>query len=199
MSQQQMSVRQAVIERRSIKNFNGAPVSRDDVMAVLADSRFAPNHGKREPWRFIVGAGDNLPDVQRLIREYAIPNWRDLTEEALERQSSKFTSAGAIVFAIVREDMRQKQRIEDHMAIAAFLQNAQLLAWDKGIGTCIKTPAWLDQPDFREALGAGDGERVIGMLHFGHSDTMPKPWDHTPIEEKVTFYSAPESADDTSK
>lgn len=194
-----MSVREAVTERRSIKNFNGEAVSREVVMEILSDSRFAPNHGKREPWRFVVGAGENLKDIQALIREFAVPTWRELSPEALERQSVKFMTPGAILFVIVPEDARQKERLEDHMAIAAFMQNAQLLAWEKGIGTCIKTPAYLDNPKFREALGAKAGERVIAMLQFGHYDALPKAWDHTPIEDKVTFYSADDSASDTSK
>ncbi|MET3575706.1 nitroreductase [Bhargavaea ullalensis] len=194
-----MGVRQAVTERRSIKKFNGEPVPREAVMEILSDSRFAPNHGKREPWRFVAGAGENLKDIQELIREFALPTWRDMTPEALERQSGKFMDPGAIVFAVVPTDARQKERLEDYMAIAAFMQNAQLLAWEKGIGTCIKTPAYLDHPKFREALGAKAGERVIAMLQFGHYDALPKEWAHTPIEDKVMFYSADASASDTSK
>ena len=194
-----MSVREAVTERRSIKKFNGETVSREAVMEILSDSRFAPNHGKREPWRFVVGAGENLKDIQELIREFALPAWREMSPEALELQSGKFMNPGAILFAIVPMDARQKERLEDYTAIAAFMQNAQLLAWEKGIGTCIKTPAYLDHPKFREALGVKTGERVIAMLQFGHYDALPKEWPHTPIEDKVTFYSAAGSASDTSK
>ena len=52
----------------------------------------------------------------------------------------KFKDPGAVVFVIVPEDARQKERLEDYAAASMFVQNIMLLAWDKGIGTCWKTP-----------------------------------------------------------
>lgn len=43
---------------------------------------------------------------------------------------------------IVPEDPRQKERLEDYAAASSFLQNMQLLAWDKGIGSSLEN-TWL--------------------------------------------------------
>lgn len=168
------SVRDAILQRRSIKNFNGQPVAKEDVVQMLDDAKWAPNHGTREPWRVVMGAGDTLPKVHALLRDLAIPKWRELDEAALHAQMQKFTLAGAYAFVIVKEDMRQKERLEDYGAAASYLQNVQLLAWEKGIGTCWKTPGFLDNPTFREALHAAPNERVISMLQFGQFDEAPK-------------------------
>lgn len=172
-----VSVKQAILERRSIKKFNGQPVEKQAVLQILDDAKWAPNHGNRQPWRVVVAADEKLAEVHALLRDLAIPKWQELSEETLAAQMQKFTLAGAYAFVLVTEDMRQKERLEDYAAASCYLQNAQLLAWDQGIGTCWKTPGFLDNPKFREALNAKANERVISMFQFGYFDeaTPAKP------------------------
>ncbi len=102
----------------------------------------------------------------------------------------KFVTPGAYAFVIVSEDVRQKERLEDYAATSSYIQNAQLLAWDLGIGACWKTPPFIDAPKFREALGVNNGERIISMLQFGYFDEMPKARSRKSVEEFVTFFGS---------
>lgn len=183
-----VTVREAILQRRSIKNFNGQAVEKAAVLEILDDAKWAPNHGNRQPWRVVVGAGEQLVSVQELLRDMAIPKWQELSEETLGAQMQKFTSAGAYAFVLVTEDMRQKERLEDYAAASCYIQNTQLLAWEKGIGTCWKTPGFLDQPKFREALKAQTNERIIAMLQFGHFDEAPKAKERKEVANFVTEY-----------
>lgn len=185
-----LSVKEAILQRRSIKKFNGQPVEKQEVLEILDDAKWAPNHGNREPWRVVVGAGEQLVKVHEVLRDLAIPKWQELSEEALANQMQKFTLAGAYAFVLVTEDMRQKERLEDYAATACFIQNVQLLAWEKGIGTCWKTPGFLDNPKFREALNARTNERVISMLQFGHFDEATKPKERKEVADFVTEFGA---------
>lgn len=188
MNNQALSVREAIISRRSIKNFNGQPVDAEKVMSILQDALWAPNHGHRNPWRFVVAANQEYSKLLEVLREFGVPKWKELTDEELEKQMKKFSGAGAVVFVIVPEDVRQKERLEDFSAASALIQNAQLLAWDQGIGTCWKTPPFLDNPKFREELGLAPGERIMSMLQFGFFDETPKARERKPLEELVTYY-----------
>ncbi|REB05978.1 nitroreductase [Sporosarcina sp. BI001-red] len=190
MDEQALSVRDAIISRRSIKSFNGQPVEQSEIDDILEDAIWAPNHGNRNPWRFVLAAEDNYEQFLDVLREFGVPKWKELSDETLEKQMSKFTSASAALFVIVPEDARQKQRLEDFAAASTMIQNIQLLAWDKGIGTCWKTPGFLDDPKFRDVLGVEPGERIISMLQFGHFDDLPKIKPRTPIEDKVTYWQA---------
>ncbi|QTD40666.1 nitroreductase [Sporosarcina sp. Te-1] len=192
MNEQALSVRDAIVNRRSIKNFNGQPVDVDDILAVLEDARWAPNHGNRNPWRVIVAADQEYGKLQEVLKEYGVPKWKELSDEDLEKQMKKFTTPGAVVFVIVPEDVRQKERLEDFAAASTFIQNVMLLAWDKGIGTCWKTPPFLDNPKFREDLGVKPEERIISMLQFGYFDDIPKNRVRKPLEEFVTFFGREE-------
>lgn len=188
MNEQALSVREAIISRRSVKNFNGQPVDLENILSVLEDARWAPTHGLRNPWRFIVAANQEYVKFQDVLKEYGVPKWKELTEEELEKQMKKFRAPGAVVFVVVQEDVRQKERLEDFAAASALIQNAMLLAWDQGIGTCWKTPPFIDNPKFREELGVKSGERIMSMLQFGYYDDIPKGRVRTPLEELVTFY-----------
>lgn len=190
MNEQSLSVREAILQRRSVKNFNGQPVERDTLMTVLDDAKWAPNHGNREPWRLVVGCGEELNELHTVLREFGVAKWKDLSDEDLAKQMKKFVSAGAYAFVVINEDARQKERLEDYAAASSYIQNAQLLAWDLGIGSCWKTPPFLDAPKFREALGVKQGERIISMLQFGYFDEMPKAKPRKPIEEFVTFFGS---------
>ena len=188
MNEQALSVREAIITRRSIKNFNGQPVDLENIAEILGDAAWAPNHGNRNPWRFIVAADKDYVKFLDVLREFGVPKWKELSEEDLERQMKKFNGPGAVVFAIVPEDARQKERLEDYAAASMFIQNVLLLAWDKGIGTCWKTPGFLDNPKFREELGVKQGERIISMLQFGYYDEIPKGRPRKELAEIVTYY-----------
>jgi nitroreductase len=182
------SIKTIIEERRSIKKFNGRQVAQSDVTAVLEAAAWAPNHGNREPWRFIVAAESGLDAIRTLMKECTIPNWGALSTEELEKKTAGFLLPGAFVFVVVPEDVRQKERLEDFSATSALIQNAQLIAWEQGIGTCWKTPAWIDAPKFRTALGVKPGERILSMLQFGYYNELPKAKPRTPIEQKITYF-----------
>ncbi|WP_427138129.1 nitroreductase family protein [Psychrobacillus psychrodurans] len=185
---QSLTVRDAIIQRRSIKLFNGQPVDREELLSIMEDAVWAPNHQLRQPWRFIVACGKELDDLYSVLKEFAVPKWKELSEEDLEKQMKKFTTPGGYVFVVVPEDARQKERLEDYAAASMLVQNIQLLAWDRGVGSCWKTPGYLDNPLFRKALGIQPGERIISMLQVGYFDEMPKPKDRKGIEDLVTIF-----------
>lgn len=183
-----MNVREAIESRRSIKKFNGQPVTKEQLLEIVQAGTWAPNHGTREPWRLVGAAGDKMDRIVDAIKEVAVPKWRDMSEEELNAALAKFKSPGAVLFVIVPEDPRQKERLEDYGAVSAMIQNMQLAAWEMGIGTCWKTPPFIDHPKFRSTLEVKPGERIISMLQIGHFDEAPKAKERKSPEEIVTFF-----------
>lgn len=192
MNEQSLSVEEAIRGRRSIKMFNGQPVDREDIMDIIDVAVWAPNHGNRQPWRIVLASGSELGDLLDLIREYAVPDWKELSEDVLAKKMQKFVTAGAYAFVIVPQDVRQKERLEDFAAVSSLIQNMQLLAWDRGIGACWKTPNWIDNPKFRDALGVKPEERIISMLQFGYFDAIPKEKPRKSADEIVTNFAKKE-------
>lgn len=183
-----MNVREAIESRRSIKKFNGQPVTKDQLKEIVAAGTWAPNHGTREPWRLVGAAGDNMERIVEAIKEVAVPKWRDMSEEELQVALAKFKQPGAVLFVVVPEDARQKERLEDYSAVSAMIQNMQLAAWEMGIGSCWKTPPFIDAPKFRTQLGIKPGERIISMLQIGHFDEAPKAKQRKSVEDILEFF-----------
>ena len=58
---------------------------------------------------------------------------------------------------------------EDFAAAAAATFIVLLGAHARGLGGYWRTPAVLRSPEGRAALGIPDGERVLGLIHLGHT------------------------------
>ncbi|MNC66063.1 Nitroreductase family protein [compost metagenome] len=53
------------------------------------------------------------------------------------------------------------------------MQNFQLAAWERGVGTIWKTDPYIYAPDFRTAIGVKPGEKIVAMVHAGYPETVP--------------------------
>lgn len=65
-----LTVREAIVNRRSIKQMNGQAVEEQAIMEVLEGAVWAPNHGMRNPWRFVVAGGERYEKVITLLRDH---------------------------------------------------------------------------------------------------------------------------------
>lgn len=158
------SIAEIIRERTSIKKgFINKEISREQILSLLEDAVWAPNHGVREPWRFIFISGER--------KEAFIEEVLTCVEPAKhESTRSKLGEVPAILVAVMNDDPRQKIREEDFAATSCLLQNFQLLAWEREIGVCWKTPAYIHDPRLRSALGVEPGEKIIGIMQVGYFD-----------------------------
>jgi len=70
-------------------------------------------------------------------------------------------------------------------AIASYL--VLLGAHARGLAGYWRTPAVLHTPEGRAALGIGDDERVLGLLHLGPPRQEQRPPDRDPVEAYATY------------
>ena len=90
-----------------------------------------------------------------------------------------------LVSAAVSGDLVQDE--EDVCASAAAIMLVLLGATERGLATYWRTPAVVRTRRGREALGVPDGERVLGLLHFGAPEREPAPRERAPVEDYVEF------------
>jgi nitroreductase len=161
---QQQSISAVIRERISIKsNYLPLEVKEEDIVTLLNDAVWAPNHGLREPWRFLFVSGERKDAfIQTVLACYEA--------KAHEKVRSKLADVPAFLVAIMPEDPRQKIWEEDFAAISTLIQNLQLLGWEKELGMVWKTPNHMYDPKFRRALGVQNGEKIVGILQLGYFD-----------------------------
>ncbi|ARJ51339.1 nitroreductase family protein [Staphylococcus lutrae] len=158
-----MELREAIQSRRSIKKFDREMyIDEEAVKTAIFEAADAPNHGMREPWRVVYVPKRKLGDMSREISRYAFP--RD--HEKQQNHYEAVTHLGGFLAIVMKCDARQREDNENYLAVGAFAQNLLLLLYEKGIGTCWKTPDYIFNPKVRTAFGVGPDEKLVGFIYL---------------------------------
>ncbi|HEX8065780.1 MAG TPA: nitroreductase [Thermoleophilaceae bacterium] len=167
-----MDVETAVRTRRTHKAYGPEPVPREVLDELLELARWAPNHNLTNPWRFrVVG-----PRALERLKAAAGPEG-----------AAKLDRAPTLVVASVLESDDPVEAEEDLCAAACAVYVVLLAAHTRGLAGYWRTPAVLREPAGREAVGVGDGERVIGLVHLGPPRQDREPPGRAPAREYVTY------------
>jgi nitroreductase len=160
------------VARRTHKEFGPEPVGRDTLLELFAVARFAPTHHMTEPWRFRVLGPETLAALK---------------EVAGEKEAAKLDRAPTLVVATAALTGDLVQDEEDVCAVAAAIELVLLAATERGYATYWRTPQVLRTPPGRAAVGIPEGERFLGLLHFGTAAREPAPRERKPVESYVAF------------
>lgn len=152
----------------------GLPVpDRDALLPLLAAAARVPDHGKLEPWRFVVLERAACRRLAELTAEIGAAMDRD--PDALAKDVAGFADAHLVVAVILSPKPSEKiPAWEQEMsagAVCLSLVNACLAAgWGAG---------WLTGWRARNAefgargLGLAQGESVAGFVHIGSETRIP--------------------------
>lgn len=147
--------------------------SRDDLVAILTAAARVPDHGKLEPWRFIVLT---RPALERLAALAAARGTAlGLEPERMEKGVRQFADADLVV-AVVKcprptDRIPETEQILSAGAVCLGLLNA---ARASGWGASWLTGWAVADSDFcRDGLGLAKGEWVAGLIHVGTATTIP--------------------------
>jgi nitroreductase len=143
---------EAIRSRRTHKAYGPEPVDRATLDELLELARWAPNHNLTNPWRF------------RVIGPRSLDR---LKEAAGAEGAAKLDRAPTLVVASVMESDDPVEREEDLAAAAVATYIVLLAAHARGLAGYWRTPDVLRTDAGRAALGIGDDERVIGLIHLG--------------------------------
>ena len=170
--------------RRTVRQFLERPIAHDLLLELMDVANWAPNHGLREPWRFVLYRGAARGELAEAVVAAMSPDDR---VKYGEQRRAYLLGIPAHLIVIMQEDSRQKQWDENFAAVSAWIQTFQLAAWDEGIGVVWKTNPYMYDPSFRTAVGAAGGEKIVGVLHVGYPAAVPEPRPRTPAASLLTI------------
>lgn len=163
----------------------GPAPDREAIMTLLELAARAPDHGKLEPWRFVVLERAALDRLAPVLAEHVADYGGD--DKAVAKARSTFESP--LVIAVVSSPVDNPkipvgEQILSAGAVCLGLLNAALAS---GYGA-----AWLtgpaSQPDFAQKhLGLDEKERIAGLIHIGQRGATPPERPRPDIAEKTTF------------
>lgn len=149
-----MDVMEAIINRRSVREYDGRAIP-EDVMAKLRQAlRAAPSACNLQPWKFV------------LVRD---PAMRQQLAHASKEQM--WMAEAPLIVAACGLPAQAYQRMGGYansvdIDLATALDHLMLAAVSEGLGTC-----WIgafDEPAVKPLLGVPDEVKVVGMIPVGY-------------------------------
>ena len=155
---------------RPVKLLAAPGPGREAVHGLLTAAARVPDHGKLEPWRFVVLEGAGLARFAAAIRARAGAAGQDADKGALS-----FEQAPLVVAVVGSPKESEKIPAVEQMlsagGVALTLLNAALAAgW--GASWLTGWPAY-DRPLLEGELGLGPNEWIAGFVYIGTCDTPP--------------------------
>lgn len=145
---------------------------RDEMMRLLTMAARAPDHGKLEPWRFVVLGRNRLDQLRPILHQAVLDAGQDAA--AADKAASALDSpviVAVISSPVASEKVPEWEQILSAGAVCLGLVNAALAsgwgaAWLTGF-------AALNQDFAQTHLGLSPSERVAGLIHIGSRGATP--------------------------
>jgi nitroreductase len=169
-----VDVDDAIRARRTIKAYAPLPVPRETLEELFELARWAPNHHLTNPWRFRVLG----PETLARLKEAAGPE-----------AAAKLDRAPTLVVASAVLTGDPEQDEEDLHATAVATYILLLGAHARGLAGYWRTPEVLRTPEGRAAVGLGEDEQFVGLVHLGEGRQGKEPPDRAPVESFVDWLS----------
>ena len=139
-----MDALEAIRKRRSVREYTGAPIPREDLETIVDAGRLAATGGNQQPWDFVV-----VTDREMIDKLKVAASWMD--------------RAGAIIAVVL--DPASRWWIEDG---SAAIENILIAATALGYGSC-----WLQgytmprEEEFKVLLGVPKAKRLLTLVPIG--------------------------------
>jgi len=151
-----------------------APVpSRKEITTILTAAARTPDHGKLEPWRFIVLEKPALARLAGLVGELGAH--RNIEPEKIIKMHAQFANADLVVAVVSCPVNSPKVPVieQQHSAGAvclAMVNAALAMGWG---ANWLSGWASHDAEFLQLGLGCSDGETLAGFIHLGTESTAP--------------------------
>jgi nitroreductase len=171
---------------------NGGRIPDETVQELLALADWAPTHGRTEPWRYFVYSGAAMAAFSQKHAELynRITPEESRNEATFERLAHCTDKASHMVVAVMQRGANAKiPVIEEIAATSASIEHILLGATALGIASFWSTGGMTLRPEFKELVGAGEEDQVLGMLFLGYTDEPTRDGvRNTPLQDKVKWF-----------
>lgn len=167
-----MELEEAIRGRRTHKVYGSDPVDRATLQDLLELARWAPNHHLTEPWEFRVVGAETLA----ALKEVAGPE-----------AAAKLDRAPTLVAVSAVQSGDPVRDEEDLLATGCAVYAVLLGAHAHGLVGYWRTPEFLRTPEGAAALGMGEGERFVALIHLGEQRQDQQPPERSAVGDYVTF------------
>ncbi|RRI02270.1 nitroreductase [Mesorhizobium tamadayense] len=155
---------------------NSAPIpdlkepapSDTEIATMIAAASRVPDHGRLEPWRFILYRGEARVEIGKKLAALAEQREGPLAEGRRNQELARFSRAPLVigVVSVPRENPKIPQW-EMFLSGGMAAMNLMIAANALGYGTNMISNWYSDVAEGRAILGLSPQERVVGFVHIG--------------------------------
>lgn len=164
-----------IVSRRSSKpsTFNGKKIEDSIITDLLNLAHWAPTHGRTEPWRFKVYAGEGVSTFceahAALYKTNTDPEV--FTTAKFENLQKLGSQTSHIIGVYMQRQVPAKiPLVEEIAATAAAIQNILLGAEALGISALWSTGGMTHHPALKSFWGLAEEDVVMGLLYLGYTN-----------------------------
>ena len=145
---------------------------RDEILRLLTIAARVPDHGKLEPWRFVVLERAMLDRLSPILRQAVLDAGQD--DAAADKAASAFESPVIVAVIYVPVASPKVPPWEQELSAGALCLGLVNAALASGWGAAWLTGYAALNADFGAShLGLASGERVAGLIHIGTRGPNP--------------------------
>lgn len=178
--------------RRSLAphRMSGPGPTRIELDQLLRIACRVPDHGKLEPWRFIVFEGQGREKASARIADVFRADNPDADEKLIEIESRRLSRAPLVVGVVccVRSNPKIPEW-EQQLSAGAVCMALTFAATTMGFATAWLTEWYSYDRRVLTALGLEPNERMAGFIHIGRRFDLPEERKRPNLAEIVTTYT----------
>jgi nitroreductase len=164
----QPPVQEAILTRRSIREFTEQPVERRLLEQIITAGIWAPSGLNNQPWKFVI---IRTAEIRAKLAELT--------------HYSHIVKAAPALIAVYLDQEKMYDRIKDHQAAGACIQNMLLAAHELGLGA-----VWLGQilnqkERVNEVLGLSSQFELAAVLALGWPQHRNQQSQRLPLENFI--------------
>lgn len=210
-----MDVIEAIMARRSMRDFSSRPVPKETVMKIIEAAIRSPSGGNAQPWEVFVATGETLERIRKAYREL---RWPTLPlrpggpaplAQVQQRPGDVIADLARLVgldpadpqrFRLVRGErlfgapvvvvVCMDKAMQDRMGIGLFVQTLCLAALGYGVDSLIAGSLMVHPDVLRSQLGIPDSLDLVTGVALGHaSDSVINTYrsPRRPTDEVVRY------------
>jgi nitroreductase len=147
--------------------------TQQDIDTILTIGARVPDHGKLEPWRFIVFEGDARTRAGELFAKVFKQKNPTADEAAIATEQKRFSLAPLVIGVVDRAAPHPKiPEFEQTLSVGASAMNIVTAANALGYGANWVTGWMAFDRDVMNGLGLAENEKIAGFIHIGRT---PQP------------------------
>ncbi|WP_109078730.1 NAD(P)H nitroreductase [Aggregatibacter kilianii] len=165
-----MDALRLLTERSSEKKLNAPAPNQEQLDLIFQAALRAPDHGRLQPYRFIVIEKEKMQDFSELLKD-AVQEF-GLGEERLKKAENLATRAPMIIGVVAKlnPSIKKVPEWEQLLCAGCATYAIQLASNALGFQNVWLSGPWLDGAALREAFQCAAQDKIIGFVMIGSAE-----------------------------